>query len=139
VGKDGSISDVKPLTQLGYGMEEEVLRIIKTGPRWVPAIQNGKMVKAFRKQPVTFVVSDDSFDIQTKTPYTLYSNTDNEIIVAAPKVKPEDLVLHISSGSINQVAPGKFIVRIPKPGRVIIDVFKKNKEIGSASFEVRAP
>lgn len=57
VNKEGNISDVRPLTKYGYGMEAEVVRIITKGPAWIPATQNGKPVKAYRKQPVTFVVT----------------------------------------------------------------------------------
>ncbi|MCX8019507.1 MAG: energy transducer TonB [Chitinophagaceae bacterium] len=56
VDKEGNISDVKPLTNHGYGMEEEAMRVIKKGPKWNPAIQNGRQVKAYRKQPITFKV-----------------------------------------------------------------------------------
>ena len=37
VAKDGSISNALAETAHGYGMEKEVLRIIKKGPRWTPA------------------------------------------------------------------------------------------------------
>jgi protein TonB len=57
VDKQGNISDIKPLTDHGYGMEKEVIRILKKSPQWVPAMQNGRPVRAYRKQPVTFVVS----------------------------------------------------------------------------------
>lgn len=56
VDKEGNISDVKALTNHGYGMEAEVVRVIKKGPKWSPAIQDGRLVKAYRKQPVTFMV-----------------------------------------------------------------------------------
>jgi periplasmic protein TonB len=59
VDKEGNISDVKALTNHGYGMEEEAMRTIKKGPNWKPANQNGRPVKAYRKQPITFVVSGD--------------------------------------------------------------------------------
>ncbi len=59
VDKYGNISDAKALTHHGYGMEKEVLRVIRTGPKWTPAVQDGRPVKAYRKQPVTFVVQDD--------------------------------------------------------------------------------
>ena len=59
VDKDGNISDVKALTNHGYGMEEEAMRVIKKGPKWTPAIQNGRQVKAYRKQPITFQVTGD--------------------------------------------------------------------------------
>jgi TonB-dependent SusC/RagA subfamily outer membrane receptor len=57
VHTDGSISDVKALTKHGYGMEDEVIRVITKMPKWIPAIQNGHKVAAYRKQPVTFAVS----------------------------------------------------------------------------------
>jgi protein TonB len=58
VDKDGNVSEVKALTSHGYGMEEEAVRVIKRGPKWTPAIQNGRQVKAYRKQPITFVVTE---------------------------------------------------------------------------------
>ena len=58
VAKDGSVSDVKALTNHGFGMEEEAMRMIRKGPGWIPAIQNGHNVKAYRKQPFTFVIDN---------------------------------------------------------------------------------
>lgn len=58
VDKDGNISEIIPLTNHGYGMEQEVIRILKLSPKWIPAIQFGKTVKAYRKQPVTFVIEE---------------------------------------------------------------------------------
>ena len=57
VDKDGTIQDIKPLTNFGFGMEAEVVRIMKKAPAWVPAKQFGRKVKAYRRQPLTFVVS----------------------------------------------------------------------------------
>ena len=59
VSKDGSISDVRPLTNHGYGMEAEAVRVIKKGPSWTPAVQNGRQVNAYRKQPITFQVTSE--------------------------------------------------------------------------------
>jgi protein TonB len=59
VSKDGSISDVKALTTHGYGMEQEAIRVIRKGPAWVPAVQNGRSVNAYRKQPITFQVTSE--------------------------------------------------------------------------------
>ncbi len=58
IDKEGYVSDVKALTNHGFGMEEEVVRLIKKSPKWVPAKQNGRIVKAYRKQPVTFQVEE---------------------------------------------------------------------------------
>lgn len=58
VSKDGSISDVQAETKNGYGMEEEAVKVIKKGPKWTPALQNGRNVNAYRRQPITFDVQD---------------------------------------------------------------------------------
>ena len=57
VNKDGTL-DVEPLTNFGYGMEEEVVRAVNMSPLWVPAEQDGKKVRAYRKQPITFSVAE---------------------------------------------------------------------------------
>ena len=59
VDKEGAISDVKGLSNKGYGMEEEAVKVIKKGPPWEPAVQNGRKVKAYRKQPITFIVTGE--------------------------------------------------------------------------------
>ena len=59
VDKEGKLSDFKALTKNGYGMETEVIRILRKSPLWSPAEQEGRKVKAYRKQPVTFVVIED--------------------------------------------------------------------------------
>jgi protein TonB len=59
VSRDGSISDVTAETNHGYGMEEEAVKIIKRGPKWTPAIQNGRNVNAYRRQPITFLVQEN--------------------------------------------------------------------------------
>jgi len=58
INEKGNVSNLKPLTAHGFGMEDEVLRLIEKGPRWIPAVQKGRNVKSYRKQPLTFVVSN---------------------------------------------------------------------------------
>jgi hypothetical protein len=60
INKDGSISDIQPETSFGYGMEDEAIRVIKMAPKWIPAMQNKQKVNAYKRQPITFVVSADS-------------------------------------------------------------------------------
>ncbi|MBK5269914.1 MAG: TonB family protein, partial [Bacteroidia bacterium] len=56
VNKEGNVQNARALTSHGYGMEREAVRVISKGPNWIPAIQNGKNVAAYRKQPITFSV-----------------------------------------------------------------------------------
>ena len=58
VNKDGSITDVTPLTNHGYGMEQELVRLIRQGPKWEPAYRFGSPLRAYQQQPVTFVVQE---------------------------------------------------------------------------------
>ena len=59
VNADGSLSDLKALTRHGYGMEAEVLRLIGISPKWTPGILNNRPVKAYIRQPVTFVIEEE--------------------------------------------------------------------------------
>ncbi|MEP6677492.1 MAG: energy transducer TonB, partial [Ferruginibacter sp.] len=59
VSKDGSLSDVHATNKVGFGMEEEAVRVIKKGPKWTPAQQNGRQVNAYRTQPITFQVNEE--------------------------------------------------------------------------------
>ncbi|MBQ2508779.1 MAG: energy transducer TonB [Bacteroidales bacterium] len=54
VEKDGSISNIKVLKDPGYGMSEEVVRVISQMPRWTPAMQQDKPVRAAFSLPVVF-------------------------------------------------------------------------------------
>jgi protein TonB len=56
VSKDGSLSDVNCENDPGFGMCQEAVRVIKKTKNWTPAIQNGRNVNAYRRQPITFQV-----------------------------------------------------------------------------------
>jgi protein TonB len=56
---DGIVSDIKPLTNLGYGLEQEAIRVLKKAKNWEPARQNGRQVKAYRIQAITFQVTGE--------------------------------------------------------------------------------
>lgn len=58
VSKDGSLSDIKCDTDPGFGMCEEAIRVIKKTKSWIPALQNGSNVNAYRRQPIVFLVQE---------------------------------------------------------------------------------
>ena len=57
VDKDGTVNDVKAENDPGFGTAEEAVRIIKTGPQWIPATENNEKIKAKTKQEITFSVA----------------------------------------------------------------------------------
>lgn len=45
VEPDGSISNLKIIRGIGHGCDEELMRLVREGPRWMPAIQYNKPVR----------------------------------------------------------------------------------------------
>jgi antitoxin component YwqK of YwqJK toxin-antitoxin module len=54
--EDGSLAEFKPLTKFGHGIEEQIIKILASGPKWEAAMSFGKPVKSYRTQPITFVI-----------------------------------------------------------------------------------
>ena len=58
IDTDGTMKEVGTETSLGYGMEAEALRMMSKSPNWIPANRYGRRIKAYRRQPITFVVEN---------------------------------------------------------------------------------
>lgn len=54
VSKDGSLSDIEALTLKNSLLAKLLTDALKKSPKWLPAEQDGKPVKAWRRQKVTF-------------------------------------------------------------------------------------
>lgn len=58
VDEQGNTSDYKALTgPKKGGLREEAIRVIRESGKWTPAIQNGKNVRSFRKETISFKIS----------------------------------------------------------------------------------
>ncbi|WP_233074014.1 M56 family metallopeptidase [Flavobacterium sp. IB48] len=53
VEKDGSLSEFKVVKDLGYGVGEEAIRVLKLSPKWIPATENGQAVRVLYSLPIT--------------------------------------------------------------------------------------
>ncbi|MET0759438.1 MAG: energy transducer TonB [Flavobacterium sp.] len=53
VEKDGSLTDIKVLRDIGFGTGKEAIRVLKSSPKWVPGEQNGKKVRVLYSLPIT--------------------------------------------------------------------------------------
>jgi protein TonB len=58
VAKDGTVSNVEATTMKGTKLAEVAVNAIRKGPKWIPAIQNGQPVNAYRMQPISFQLQD---------------------------------------------------------------------------------
>lgn len=60
IDKEGCITNIKILNDPGYGLGDRVIRVISGyNVSWIPAERNGRRVKAYRKQAVTFIVEKE--------------------------------------------------------------------------------
>ena len=53
VDKEGVVSDVEAISGPNE-LRAEAIRVIKKSGKWEPAVQNGRKVKSYKKQPITF-------------------------------------------------------------------------------------
>lgn len=53
VEKDGSLTDIKVIRDIGYGTGKEAIRVLKKCPKWTPGEQNGKKVRVLYSLPIT--------------------------------------------------------------------------------------
>lgn len=53
---DGSISNPKVIKGLGYGCDEEAVRLIESMPIWSPGMNNGNPVRIFKILSITFAL-----------------------------------------------------------------------------------
>lgn len=63
VRKDGSVSDLQILKGIGFGCDEETVRVLGSMPKWTPGKQNGKPVSVYFTMPVSFVLEGEKTNI----------------------------------------------------------------------------
>lgn len=52
VEKDGSLTDVKVIRDLGFGTGAEAVRMLKSAPKWKPGVQNGNKIRVRYSLPI---------------------------------------------------------------------------------------
>lgn len=56
VNKDGSLEDIKVDRKLGYGTDEEAVRVLKLAKKWNPGLVDGKPVRVRYNIPIRFAI-----------------------------------------------------------------------------------
>lgn len=60
VEKDGSISEVKSVRDLGHGTGEEAVRVLESSPKWVPGKKDGQDVRVQYTLPIVLNLDSDT-------------------------------------------------------------------------------
>lgn len=58
IEKDGSLTDIKVIRDIGFGTGKEAIRVLKMSPKWNPGQQNGKTVRVMYTLP--FVIKSEN-------------------------------------------------------------------------------
>lgn len=57
VGKDGTLTDIRTMGQkLGYGLEEQAIKLFTKMPKWSPGKQDGIVVPVYMMIPILFTI-----------------------------------------------------------------------------------
>lgn len=62
VEKDGSLNNIKILRGLGYGTDEEAVRVLKASPKWNPGLKDSKPVRVQYTIPIFFQMKDKAIN-----------------------------------------------------------------------------
>jgi len=58
IEKDGSVSAPKVLKGIGFGTDQEAVRVVSSMPKWSPGMQNGTPVRVYYTIPIMFQLSE---------------------------------------------------------------------------------
>ncbi|MBP6182359.1 energy transducer TonB [Flavobacterium sp.] len=74
IDKDGKATEPKTIKSIGYGTDEEAIRVI-TNYKWIPRIQRGQKVKSSFSIPISIKTADGSNTKHTPSPSEMIKNT----------------------------------------------------------------
>jgi protein TonB len=55
IEKDGSLTALKVLRDIGYGTGKEAIRVLMLSPKWIPGEQNGQKVRCIFSLPISII------------------------------------------------------------------------------------
>ena len=71
IDKQGCLTDIKIQNDPGYGLGDKIVKVVSGYQQWIPAERNGRKVRAYRKQIVTFVVGKEECSVESPTGFML--------------------------------------------------------------------
>jgi len=95
VEKDGTLSDIKILRDIGYGTGDEAIRVLKLSPRWISAKRDNKYVRWNYSFPITVngiepEEATNFYNVTNNNPVAAVIEEENPVYnTAGIEVKPE--------------------------------------------------
>ncbi|MGD1841855.1 MAG: energy transducer TonB [Thermonemataceae bacterium] len=88
VEKTGEVKEVKVIRGIGYGCDEEAVRVLTASPKWQPALKDDQPVKTSVTLPIKFTLaSSGTNSIVYNIDDTYYLNTEGAQVAATLEEK----------------------------------------------------
>ncbi|MDQ7949351.1 MAG: TonB family protein [Pedobacter sp.] len=107
VEKDGSLTDLKVERKLGFGTDEEALRVVKLAKRWNPGLQNGKPVRVKYNIPVKFSLEGSNAErkatIMTGIRSKNYNAANAPLLIVDNQIKDQHYMETMDSRNVESI------------------------------------
>ncbi len=84
VDENGNPTDITVKKGLGFGCDEEAVRMIQNGPKWQPGTQRGRKVKVRMILPISFSLSSKADDTSGGTTMVVKDNVVHTLVDERP-------------------------------------------------------
>ena len=140
VGKDGQTSDIKVLKGIGFGCDEEAVRVASILPAWRPGQQNGQPVAVQCNLPIQFILEGNPLKSETKVVFSgkmsgLKLNEEPLWIIDGVEIKREGDKIDVKPEDIEsmEILKGESAIKSygekGKNGVILIKTKKKASEL----------
>ena len=107
VEKDGSLSDLKVERKLGYGTDEEAIRVLQSTKKWNPGFQNGRPVRVKYNIPIRFAFESSKSEIKSKAlagvKLKFVNDKEAPLLVVDGEIKPFDYFKSLDTKNIESI------------------------------------
>jgi len=147
VERDGSLTDIKVIRGIGYGADDEAVRVINLSPKWQRGTQNGRPVRVRYVVPISFTLSEErvnSTGNQTGAVNENISNPGSSVTAIGLKTDSGRSAQTFTLNGPNKplvIVDGKEITDIKSidPNDIVsIDVLKNNNNSATLLYGPRA-
>lgn len=103
VERDGSLNDIKIDRRLGYGTDEEAVRVLKLSRSWNPGMQNGRPVRVKYNIPIKFAFRNVEKENKTATVAIKSNGSNDPLVMVDNEVKDLSTLAKLESNTIKSV------------------------------------
>jgi len=100
VSETGEIGDIQVLKGIGFGCDEEAIRVLKAFPKWIPAKQDGRAVSVKYNLPINFQLKNK---IDRKTSVKIDLDKANALYILDGKVMENFDIKSVSTNDIESI------------------------------------